>query len=192
MSLGARLYDAFLWPLGLLGLTRARRRMLAGLSGRILEVGAGTGLNLRSREAPPAQAVVAIDRNLQFLRRARAAGAKAAFVCADAEALPFRPGTFDAAVETLVFCSVPSPEATLAEIRRVLRPGGELRMFDHVLSPGRVLGGLQRALGPAWLAMTGDCHLDRDLGPALERSGLSVQKRKRRWLGVVQEVVARA
>lgn len=191
MALAARLYDALLWPLGLLGLTRVRRRMLAGLTGRVLEVGTGTGLNLRSAKAVEAQ-VVAIDRNLGFLCRARASGARAALVCADAQALPFRPGAFDAAVETLVFCSVPSPSEALAEIRRVLRPGGELRMLDHVLAPGRVLGTLQRALGPAWLAVTGDCHLDRDLEPALLQSGLTVVRREVKVLGVVQEVVARA
>jgi ubiquinone/menaquinone biosynthesis C-methylase UbiE len=189
VKLGAWLYDALLWPLGMLGLARARRRMFAGLRGRVLEVGAGTGLNLRATQDVAAQ-VVAIDRNLDFLLHARSAGARAHLVCADAQALPFRAGAFDAAVETLVFCSVPSPATALAEIRRALRPGGELRMLDHVLAPGRVLGPLQRALGPAWLAVTGDCHLDRDLGPALRESGLRIEKRELRLLGVVQEVVA--
>jgi ubiquinone/menaquinone biosynthesis C-methylase UbiE len=104
--------------------------------------------------------------------------------------LPFKAGAFDAVVESLVFCSLPDPEATLGEIRRVLHPGGELRMADHVLAPGWI-GWLQRVLAPAWLRVTGGCHLDRDVNALLAASGVRVERQRQRARGIFQEIIAR-
>ena len=111
-------------------------------------------------------------------------------VCADAGALPFKTGAFDTVVESLVFCSLPKPEEALAEIRRVLRPGGELRMADHVLAPGWI-GRVQKALAPAWLAVSGGCNLDRDVNALLAASGVRIERHQQRARGIFQEVVAR-
>lgn len=117
---------------------------------RVLEVGAGTGLNRLPAELPAR--VVAVDESLDMLRRARERGYRAA-VAADAGALPFPDGAFDAGVETLVWCEVDRPVAALAEVGRVLAPGAPLVMFDHV-RPRGVLGPVADALsavtGP-WL-----------------------------------------
>jgi ubiquinone/menaquinone biosynthesis C-methylase UbiE len=174
-------------PLDAVGMRAARRRLIEGLSGRVLEIGAGTGRTGRTR---PEVGGVALDRDLASLKRARAQGGRSALVCADAAALPFKAGAFDAVVESLVFCSLPDPEATLGEIRRVLRPGGELRMADHVLAPGWI-GWLQRALAPAWLRVTGGCHLDRDANALLAARGVRVERHRQRARGIFQEVVAR-
>lgn len=185
MSVPAWLYDFAMAPLDWLGLRHHRRRLMAGLSGRVLELGAGTGRNGRRHGA----ATVAVDRDLAFLRRAKAQGLRSELVCADARALPFRDGAFDRAVESLVFCSLPEPERCLSELSRVVGPGGEIRMLDHVLAQG-AWARLQRALAPAWLAFTGDCHLDRDVKGLVERSGLRIERHRTWWAGWVQEVTA--
>ena len=112
-------------------------------------------------------------------------------VCARAEALPFRDGAFDAAVESLAFCSIEEPESALAEIQRVVRPGGELRMLDHVRAPGPLLGHLQDLLAPAWLRVSGGCHLNRRVSAYLEAAGLRAERRLRRLRGTFEELVVR-
>ncbi|HEY3449333.1 MAG TPA: class I SAM-dependent methyltransferase [Myxococcales bacterium] len=186
MTLPAWLYDLLMAPLDALGLRHYRRRLMAGLSGRVLELGAGTGRNGRHH----APATVAVDHDLAFLKRAKEQGIGSELVCADARALPFRDGTFDRAVESLVFCSLPEPEKCLAELARVVKSDGEIRMLDHV----RAQGGwarVQHALAPAWLAVTGDCHLDRDVKGLVEKGGLRIERYQSRWAGWLQEVVAR-
>ncbi len=186
MSVPGWLYDLFMAPLDVLGLRRYRRRLMSGLSGKVLELGAGTGRN--GRNHPPA--TVSVDRDLAFLARAKRQGVRSDLVCADARALPFRDGAFDRAVESLVFCSLPEPDRCLGELARVVAPGGEIRMLDHVLARG-AWARVQRALAPAWLAVTGDCHLDRDVKGLVERSGLRIERHEARIAGWVQEVVVR-
>lgn len=187
MAIPSWLYDLLMAPLDRLGLDRYRARLTEGMEGRVLEIGAGTGRNGRHFQAP----AVALDRDLRHLERARACGLRADLVCADARALPFKDGAFDQAIESLVFCSLPEPERCLSELRRVVKPGGELRMIDHVLAGG-ALGKLQRALAPAWLWATGDCHLDRDVKALVERSGAQIERLETRHAGLIQETVIRA
>ncbi|MGC4122411.1 MAG: class I SAM-dependent methyltransferase [Myxococcales bacterium] len=182
MSLPGWLYDLLMAPLDGLGLAGRRRRLMARLAGQVLELGAGTGRNGRHHGA----ATVAVDRDLSFLKRAKEQGIRSELVCADARELPFRDGTFDVAVESLVFCSLPEPDRCLAELARVVRPDGEIRMLDHVLAQGR-WARVQRALAPAWLAFTGDCHLDRDVKGLVERGGLRIERYEPGWAGWLQE-----
>src|SRR5688572_20489562 len=112
------LYDAFMRPLGWLGLDRARAALTGGARGRTLEVGTGTGLALPGYD-PAAIPLVAIDLDQAALRRARARGGRALLVKASVEALPFPDECFDTVVSCLVFCSVAHPRAGLAEVRRV-------------------------------------------------------------------------
>jgi ubiquinone/menaquinone biosynthesis C-methylase UbiE len=180
------LYDLLMAPADWLGFARYRARLMRGLTGRVLELGAGTGRNGREN---PTNDIVCLDRDLASLQRARAQGLTAV-VCADASALPFKTRAFDAVVESLVFCSLPEPTAALAEIRRVLEPEGELRMIDHVLGHGRV-GRLQQALAPAWLHVTGECHLNRDVSALLAPSGFRVLHHEARCAGTIQELILR-
>lgn len=152
-----------------------------------LEIGAGTGANLR--HYPPGARVVATDISVAMLREARRkldeapAGTEVWLVAADASHLPFRDGTFEWAGETLVFCEVPDPVAGLGEVARVLRPGAPLLMLEHV-RPGGWLGRaadlVTRMTGPLW----GE-HFDRDAAGAARRAGLAVERATWLWRDVV-------
>jgi ubiquinone/menaquinone biosynthesis C-methylase UbiE len=96
----------------------------------------------------------------------------------DAEKLDFDKGRFDAVVASLVLCSVTSPEHVLAEIRRVLKPGGELRLVEHVVSDRPVSAVLMRAFDPIWLRLNGQgCRMSRDTEKTLERASFEIVER---------------
>ena len=120
-----------------------REELLAGLSGRILEVGAGNGMNFRRYPATTVKEVVALEPEAYLRERAEQAAGDAPVQVSvrdgAAEALPVQDASFDAAVASLVLCTVPDPPRALAELRRVLRPGGELRFMWGITNP-HVLG----------------------------------------------------
>ncbi|MBM3139818.1 MAG: class I SAM-dependent methyltransferase [Chloroflexi bacterium] len=153
-----------------------RRALVGDLAGEILEIGCGTGVNL-AYYAPGAR-VTATDRNAHMLRRAAAEAERAAATIAlrevDAATLPFPDGSFDAAVSTLVLCSVPDLAATLAELRRALRPGAHLRVLEHVVSERAWVAWLQRVANPAW-GLVDNCHLDRGVAAAVRAAGFTVE-----------------
>ncbi|MGI5273058.1 class I SAM-dependent methyltransferase [Nonomuraea sp. CA-218870] len=159
-----------------------RARLSAGLSGRVLEIGAGNGLSFR-HHPPGVREVLAVEPDDVLRAAAERAAATAPVpvrvVPGHAGALPAETGAFDAAVTSLVLCSVPDLAAALAELRRVLKPGGELRFFEHARSdrPVRVL--LQRLVTPVWSRMAGGCHLDRDPVTAIGAAGLAVEEHDR-------------
>src|SRR5687767_11287147 len=124
------LYDACCALCERLGLGRWRRWLVAGAAGSVLDIGCGTGRNLPLYDA--GTRVVGIDVSAEALARARRRRPDVPLVQGDAEALPFRAGTFDTVVSALVFCSVPDAARGLSEVRRVLRPGGSLRILEHV------------------------------------------------------------
>ena len=153
-----------------------RRRMLAGLSGRVVEVGAGHGPNF-ALYPPEVTEVVAVEPDAT-MREASAATAAAAdvavrVVTGHADALPLGDGEADAVVFSLVLCMVPEQARTLAEAMRVLRPGGEVRFYEHVRSTGRIRGLLEDALTPAIAGWVG-CHPNRDTVAAVREAGLEV------------------
>lgn len=151
-----------------------RREALAGLSGRVIEVGAGNGLNFRHYPAEVTE-VLAVEPEPYLRSRAveaaRSAPVPVRVVEGTAEDLPAAEDEFDAAVSSLVLCSVADPAAALAELRRVLRPGGELRVYEHVLSedPGRARR--QHRLARMWPRFAGGCHPNRDTPAAIEAAG---------------------
>ncbi len=130
----ADLYDRLTSPSEQRWLGEARRQLLSGLAGQVLEIGAGTGANFQ--HYPPQAQVTAIEPSVHFLKRARAKiatpRASIELTEADAQALPFANDTFGAAVATLVFCTIPDPKKALAEIKRVTRAGAPLLMIEHV------------------------------------------------------------
>ncbi|HSR25702.1 MAG TPA: class I SAM-dependent methyltransferase [Candidatus Eisenbacteria bacterium] len=157
-----------------------RRRLLAGLSGRVVEVGAGNGLNFPHYPSEVA-AVVAVEPEpyLRELARRRAAHAPVPVEVVDgvADQLPAGDGTFDAAVTSLVLCSVADPLAALREMHRVVRPGGQLRFYEHVRAePGR-LRRVQRVFdATVWPLLAGGCHTGRDTAAAIEAAGFVIEQ----------------
>jgi ubiquinone/menaquinone biosynthesis C-methylase UbiE len=155
-----------------------RADLVGDLTGEILEIGCGPGGNFAHYAA--GARVTATDYNEHMLERARTEAASepvAASIAverADADALRFPTASFDAVVSTLVLCSVTSLDRTLDEIRRVLRPGGELRLWEHVRSANRLLAAAQTAATPLYRPLADGCHLNRDTGAAVRRAGFEV------------------
>src|SRR5262245_50456374 len=125
-------YDALCALVERTGLGRWRHWLVDGARGRTLDLGCGTGRNLPL--LPRGATGVGLDPSWPSLVRARRRAPHVALVMGSAEALPFRTGSFDSVLSGLVFCSVPDPGRGLEEVRRVLGPGGTLRMMEHVRS----------------------------------------------------------
>lgn len=159
-----------------------RRELLAGLAGRVIEVGAGNGINFPNY--PPAVTEVVAVEPEAYLREKAAEAAAAVTVPVKvvdglADALPAEDDSFDAAVTSLVLCSVPDQARALAEIRRVLRPGGELRFYEHVLAQDPKVARLQNRIEPVWRFCGGGCHPNRDTPAAIEAAGFEVDSCRR-------------
>jgi ubiquinone/menaquinone biosynthesis C-methylase UbiE len=160
-----------------------RAKLLAGLSGQVIEVGAGNGLNF-PLYPETVEKVVAVEPE-PLLRQAAAEAAAEASVPVEvvdgvAARLPVEDESFDAGVASLMLCSVPDQELAMAEFRRVIRPGGELRFYEHVVAEQPLARGLQRfADATIWPRVGGGCHLGRDTGEAIERAGFTVESRER-------------
>jgi SAM-dependent methyltransferase len=157
------------------GLAAQRARLLAPLEGRVLEIGPGFGANFpHYPDAVTELVAVEPEEHFRDLARARAdeLGLKAAIIEGTAEALPVETGSFDAVVATAVLCSVDSQADALAEIARVLKPGGQLWGFEHVGSPGRARHAAEKVLDAVlWTHLNGGCHLSRDTLGAIRAAG---------------------
>ena len=175
----ARFYDRLarkMWPIEV----EHRTALVSDLEGRVLELGAGSGLNF---ELYPAGAdVVALEPEPNMLRlateRASAATASVRLVRGAAEALPFRDGSFDAAVVSLVLCSVERPRPAVRELRRILRAGGEVRVFEHVRSENPGHARWQDRFTPVWRFFSAGCHPNRDTTATLREAGFAVDVRR--------------
>jgi ubiquinone/menaquinone biosynthesis C-methylase UbiE len=178
----ARLFDRMAAKTEEQGAAEHRERLLAGLGGRVIEVGAGNGLNFSHYPGTVAE-VVAVEPEDYLRAKAErvAEDAPVAIRVVDglADDLPAEDASFDAAVASLVLCSVPDPAAALAELRRVLRPGAELRFYEHVLSGEPGLARLQNAVAWFWPLVGGGCHPNRDTVGAIERSGFDIERCER-------------
>jgi SAM-dependent methyltransferase len=152
-----------------------RRRLLAGLHGRVLEVGAGNGLNFTHYPATVTE-VLAVEPEPYLRRLALAAASQAPapirVVDGTAEALPADDATFDGVVASLVLCTVADPDQALAEVRRVLRPSGRLRFYEHVRATDPRLARWQDRLEGPWGWLVGGCHPNRDTVAAITAAGL--------------------
>lgn len=175
----ARLYARVSVGMEAAGVVEHRRSLLAGASGRAVEVGAGNGLNFAHYPTTVTE-VVAIEPE-PYLRALAATAAADAPVHvriedAVADALPLADDSVDVAVCSLVLCSVPDQGRALAEIRRVLRPGGELRLFEHVRAPGGAFAAVQRGVDLIWPHLAGGCHTARDTLGAIEAAGFTFER----------------
>ncbi|WP_159713333.1 class I SAM-dependent methyltransferase [Geminicoccus flavidas] len=158
---------------------RLRAKATAPAFGRVLEIGIGSGLNLgyypRSLES-----VIGVDPSMPLLRRAHRRAAWMAFPVhlrqGRAENLPVADQSVDVAVSTWTLCSVDDPERALAELRRVLRPGGLLCYCEHGLCPDPATAAWQRRLTPAWRRLAGGCRLDRPHEQLIEAAGFRIER----------------
>lgn len=177
-GLSARLYEPFLWFGEKTGLERWRRRVVAEANGAVLELGAGTGLNLKHyRPGLTRLVLVEPDRHKAGLLAEKdpPEGVTPEIVRAPGELLPFDDRSFDTVLVTLVLCTVGDPAATAAEIRRILKPGGKLVFLEHVRSDGPRLGPLQDRLEQFWMKVADGCHCNRRTVPMLEANGFEVK-----------------
>jgi ubiquinone/menaquinone biosynthesis C-methylase UbiE len=154
-----------------------RQRTIGAARGRVLEIGVGSGLNLPLYGAA-IDLVCGIDPSPELLSRAgkRLADAPVpvSLVRASAEQLPFPEVVFDTLVMTWTLCSIPNPSAALAEMRRVLKPGGHLLFVEHGMSPEPRVIRWQRRLTPCWKRIGGGCHLDRKMDDLIRAAGFRV------------------
>jgi len=151
-----------------------KRLLFAGLEGLLVEIGPGTGPNLR--HLPAGLTVVGVEPNpfmhRHFLRKAQEGGHQATLIQGRAEALPFRDESVDAVVSTLVLCSVGETGTALGEVMRILKPGGKFIFMEHVAAPeGTWLRRAQALVRPAWRAVGDGCEPDRRTEDDLARAG---------------------
>jgi ubiquinone/menaquinone biosynthesis C-methylase UbiE len=179
----ARVYARLSAQMDRAGAAELRRRMLSGLTGRVIEVGAGNGRNFAQYPETVAE-VVAVEPEPTMRALAQTAARNAPVpvrvVAGTASALPADDGEYDAAVTSLVLCSVPDQAAALAEIRRVLRPAGRYCFLEHVVAQTPGMRGLQRAADATlWPRLFGGCHTGRDTAAAIAAAGFTVEELER-------------
>ena len=173
----ARLYARISPSMDARGAVEHRRALLAGLAGRVLEVGAGNGLNFAHYPAAVTE-VLAVEPEPYLRGLAEVAAGQAPVpvrvVDGTADTLPAPDASTDAAVASLVLCSVPEQARALAELHRVLRPGGELRFFEHVRADTAGLARVQRPADLLWPTLVGGCHTSRDTLAAITAAGFEI------------------
>jgi len=161
----------------------ARRLVVPEATGRVLEVGVGTGLNFGLYR--DVTSLAGVDPDPHMLARARPRMAELPFPVelhqTGAEQLPFPDDHFDTAVITFTLCTIPDPAAALAEVRRVLRPGGRLLFVEHTRSIQPLVGGVQDALTPLWKIIGGGCHLNRRATELVRKAGFDVRNTTSVW-----------
>lgn len=183
----ALVYDPFLWLGELVGMRARRGALVGGAYGRVVEIGAGTGLNIahypdRVTELVLAEPVPSMRRRLAD--RLQRHGRTARIVDAPAERLPFADASVDTVVSTLVLCTVDHPERALREIARILRPDGQLLFIEHVRASSRFLAALQDRLLHPWRHFGGGCRCNRPTGALMRACGFTVTADEAVWRGM--------
>lgn len=178
-------YDRYLLPrlldlaCGVPPIARQRQKVVPQAHGQVLEVGIGTGRNIPFYDTSRVQRIVGVDPSLQMhplaQRRIEKAGLDVTLVGLSAVRLPLEDASFDSIVCTYTLCSIPEPHLALAEMRRVLRPGGKLLLSEHGLAPDAPVRRWQRRLQPLWGAMAGGCQLSADIPDLLRAAGFDAQ-----------------
>ncbi|MFC0626077.1 class I SAM-dependent methyltransferase [Kribbella deserti] len=182
----AAIYDPFLW-LGERRGMRMRRQLLIGQArGHVLEIGAGTGLNLPYYSDEVEQLILTepVGATYDLLSTRAGSLARTAVVQAPGDALPVESGTVDTVVSTLVLCTVPLVEPVLAEVVRILKPGGRLLFLEHVRASDGRLARRQDRLSNAWAVLAQGCRCDRDTESLLRRYFNVDQVRYDSWRGM--------
>jgi ubiquinone/menaquinone biosynthesis C-methylase UbiE len=167
------------------GFDRYRAETAAGLSGRVVEIGFGSGLNL-AHYPPEVQVVLAVEPAALARRlaepRVRAAAVRVEQVGLDGQEIPLDEASCDGALCTFTLCTVPDPERALSEVRRVLRPGGEIHFFEHGLSPDPGVARWQHRMEPVQRRLADGCHLTRDAAALVEKAGFSIRRNEQQYV----------
>lgn len=159
---------------------KARSRIVPLAAGDVLELGCGGGINMEFYDRARVTRFTGLDPSPELLAMSRAAahahGMEADIQGGVGEAMPFEGGRFDTVVTTFTLCSVADQAAVLAEIRRVLKPGGTALFLEHGAAPDPGVARWQRRIEPLWKRIGGNCHLTRPIGAAYEQAGFSVDR----------------
>lgn len=178
----ARLYPRIAAATEKAGASEHRARMLAGLAGRVVEVGAGNGMNF-SHYPTSVTEVIAVEPEPHLRARAQETAARApvtiTVVDGTAESIPLADASVNAGITSLVLCTVADQAAALTELRRVIRPGGELRFYEHVVANNPRWARRQRRIEPIWTRLSGGCHITRDTGAAIVAAGFEITDQER-------------
>jgi SAM-dependent methyltransferase len=164
-----------------------RRRIIPQARGVVLEIGMGPGLNLPFYDPDQVTKVIGVDPNRAFLNlgkaRQGASPVPLEIILAPAEALPLDSASVDTAVITYTLCSVDDPEQALKEVRRVLRPDGQVLFLEHGLSPEPGVARWQHRLNPVWRSLAVGCNLTRPVADLFIRAGFKIQDIEEYYLG---------
>lgn len=174
------------------GFDPLRRDLASRAHGVVLEVGSGTGLNFAFYDPNRVQRVEAVELDTFMLQHAQPRATRApvpvTLTQAAVEMLPYADATFDTALATVVFCSVDDPARGLREVYRVLKPGGELLLIEHVRSENGLVAGIQDALVPITTRLTGNCRWNRDTARLVAQAGFQTIS-SRSLFGGLQPVI---
>jgi ubiquinone/menaquinone biosynthesis C-methylase UbiE len=177
-----RFYDQHVLPLaidfvcGLPSFEQGRKQLIPQASGRVLEIGMGTGRNLPFYRADQLESLHGIDPGLhpKAERRAKEAGIDVTLIPLSAERIPAQDASFDCVVSTYTLCTIPDAHAALKEVHRVLAPGGRLLFLEHGLAPDPSVSKWQNRITPYWRPLAGGCHLNRHLPSLIESAGFTL------------------
>ncbi len=163
---------------GVKPIRRQRQKIVPLARGEVLEIGIGTGLNLPFYDRSRVKSIVGVDPALAMhplaLRRVEQAGLAVRMVGLSAEALPLPDRSFDTIVCTYTLCTIPAPDSALAEMHRVLAPGGKLLFSEHGRAPDESVRRWQQRLQPLWGPLAGGCQLGRDIPALLRAAGFQL------------------
>lgn len=158
---------------------RQREKVVPQARGRVLEIGIGTGRNIPYYDRSRVSQVVGVDPALRMHhlaeKRIRQTGLPVELIGLSAEKLPVADASFDTVVCTYTLCTIPDPLAALAEMKRVLVPGGRLLFSEHGVAPDASVARWQARLQPLWKPLAGGCHLNRDIPALLKEAGFHTQ-----------------
>ncbi|MEX1377115.1 MAG: methyltransferase domain-containing protein [Eubacteriales bacterium] len=176
-------YDIFMYPLEKGFLEALRKELIPAARGKILEIGAGTGVNFKYYDMYEIESITVLDHEINKTAEKRA-GSKINFVESDAGNLPFEENSFDVVVETLLLCSVDHEHSVLSEIRRVLKPGGMFIHIDHGMPDRSGARKLFNFFAPAWRAMTRSCRINKEYEEMLREEGFTTENLLKKGGGV--------
>ena len=171
---------------GLPAMMGQRAKLIPMAKGRVLELGIGTGLNLSFYDAQKVSAIIGVDPATEMHKKANQRAAEINIpvetVALELEQIAAEDNSFDTAVTTFTLCTIPDAVAALQEVRRVLKPDGELLFCEHGLSPDASVHIWQQRIQPFWKPLAGGCHLDRDIPAIIAAGGFRIVEMERRYL----------